>query len=273
MIDLRIAMIACRAPVGAVEENLARMAHWVRRARRAGADLVCFPELNVTGYTTSVSMTEFALSIPGAITDRISQIAREARLTILAGMAEHNDSGLPYASHGVFLPDGRIEIYRKLHLAPPERSIFSSGHGVPIFTDGKTTFGLQLCYDAHFPELSTAMAARGVEVIFMPHASPRGNAAAKHQSWLRHLPARAFDNGIFVAACNQWGDNGRRLNFPGNAVVIGPDGKVIKKRSTARNEGMLLAELRGEDLAAVRNHPMRYFFPRRRPDIYRMGPR
>ncbi len=67
--------------------------------------------------------------------------------------------------------------------------------------------GIQLCYDAHFPELSTRMAVNGADIIFMPHASPRGTPSQKLTSWLRHLTARAFDNGVFIVACNQNGDN------------------------------------------------------------------
>jgi N-carbamoylputrescine amidase len=112
------------------------------------------------------------------------------------------------------------------------------------------------------------MALDGVDVIFMPHASPRGTAEEKRDSWLRHLPARAFDNGVFVVACNQTGDNGARLRFPGVALAIGPDGRVIAMDAGDR-EGLLLATLNAERLGAVRNHPMRYFLPHRRPDIFR----
>jgi N-carbamoylputrescine amidase len=104
-------------------------------------------------------------------------------------------------------------------------------------------------------------------VIFMPHASPRGTPAEKRDSWLRHLPARAFDNGVFVVACNQAGDNRTGLTFPGVAVVIGPDGRVVASDAGGR-EGLLVADLHAGQLAAVRSHPMRYFLPHRRPDIY-----
>ncbi len=65
------------------------------------------------------------------------------------------------------------------------------------------------------------MAVKGAEILFLPHASPRGLAIDKHRSWMRHLTARAFDNSVFVVACNQTGYNGKGLTFPGNAVVLG----------------------------------------------------
>jgi N-carbamoylputrescine amidase len=127
--------------------------------------------------------------------------------------------------------------------------------------------GMQLCYDAHFPELSTCMAVAGADILFMPHASPRGTTAEKYNSWMRHLSARAFDNGVFIVACNQTGNNQNGLQFPGVAVMIGPDGQVTDKRLSEKDD-ILVADLKSEDLAAVRTHRMRYFLPNRRPDIY-----
>jgi N-carbamoylputrescine amidase len=127
--------------------------------------------------------------------------------------------------------------------------------------------GIQLCYDAHFPELTTRMAVDGADIIFMPHASPRGTPQKKLDSWMRHLSARAFDNGIYIVACNQVGKNQMGLGFPGLAVAIGPSGNILKDKTTDR-EGVLITDLKAEELSAVRDHRMRYFLPNRRPELY-----
>lgn len=267
MKDIRIAAVVCRAPVGDIEGNFERTVHWTHQAASAGAQVVCFPELSITGYCNHSYMAAIALTLPGPICQRLSGLARETQMTILAGMAEHNPAGLPFASHGVFQPDGQWEIYRKLHLAPNEKPFYSAGDEIPVFRASQATFGIQLCYDGHFPELSTAMTARGAQILFLPHASPRGDAPTKHQSWMRHLPARAYDNGVFVVACNQRGPNGRGLTFPGNAVAIDPSGNPIASRLEDQ-EGLLVVDLKAADWQAVRAHPMRHFFPNRRPELY-----
>ncbi len=268
MQDIRIAAVTCRAWVGQTYQNLARTVHWVHQAQTAGADLVCFPELNITGYWNHEQINDNALAPDSPICRKLGDLAGQTGIVILAGLAERSSNGAPYASHWVYWPDGRSAAYRKLYLAPNEKPFFSAGHEIPLFSIGGWNFGIQLCYDGHFPELSTAMAAKGAHILFIPHASPRGDAAAKHLSWMRHLPARAFDNGMFVVACNQCGENGRGIEFPGHAMIIGPSGQLLKKRNSGE-EGMLLATLRAEDLKAVRSHPMRYFFPNRRPELYR----
>ena len=267
MKDIRIAAVIFNSPVGQVQQNLERMIPWVEKAKAEGADLICFPELNVTGYSTDPVIRDTADLIPGTISPQLEKIAGDNDTIILAGMAEKDDDGRLFASHLVVLPDGIAGTYRKLHIAPPEQVIFTEGQQVPLFKIQGINVGIQLCYDAHFPELATRMALDGADVIFIPHASPRGTPPQKLDSWMRHLSARAFDNGVFIVACNQVGENQTGLEFPGLAVAIGPSGNIIEEKTTDR-EGMLLADLKANDLSDVRNHRMRYFLPNRRPDVY-----
>jgi len=267
MRDIRIAAVTFNSAVNQVNPNLDRMISWIEKARTNGADLICFPELNVTGYSTNPETNVCAEPIPGPISERLLQMADENQIVILAGMAEMDEKGRIFASHLVVTPQTISGIYRKIHIAPPERNIFSPGNSVPLFEVQKVKLGIQLCYDAHFPELSTRMAVEGADIIFIPHASPRGTPTEKFNSWMRHLTARAFDNSAFIVACNQVGDNQNGLHFPGVAVVIDPSGEVIEKNIVDKDK-MIIADLKADALEAVRGHRMRYFLPNRRPELY-----
>jgi N-carbamoylputrescine amidase len=267
MRDIRIAAVTFNSAVNQVNQNLDRMISWIEKARTNGADLICFPELNVTGYSTKPEMNVSAEPIPGPISERLLQMAKENQIVILAGMAEMDEKGRIFASHLVVTPQTISGIYRKIHIAPPERNIFSPGNSVPLFEVQKVKLGIQLCYDAHFPELSTRMAVEGADIIFIPHASPRGTPTEKFNSWMRHLTARAFDNSVFIVACNQVGENQNGLHFPGVAVTIDPSGEVIEK-NIGDIDGMIIADLKADALEAVRGHRMRYFLPNRRPELY-----
>lgn len=267
MRDIRIAAVIFNSAVGRVQHNLERMLPWIKKAKTKGADLVCFPELNVTGYSTDPVIKESAESIPGTISRQLERMARTHQIVLLAGLAEKDENKRIFASHLVVTPAGIAGVYRKLHVAPPERAVFSRGKQIPLFNIREVNLGIQLCYDAHFPELTTRMAVDGADVICMPHASPRGTPQEKLDSWMRHLTARAFDNGVFIVACNQVGQNQKGLDFPGLAVVVGPSGNVLQVETTGR-EGMLVTDLKAEELSAVRDHQMRYFLPNRRPELY-----
>ncbi|MGE0084078.1 MAG: nitrilase-related carbon-nitrogen hydrolase [Desulfococcaceae bacterium] len=267
MRDIRAALVISNSPAFRVLHNLEQTARLTRQAAEHGAAIVCFPEMNITGYDNSREIRETAQTVPGPAGDRLSEVAARENIVILAGMAERDEMDRIYASHLVIRPSGEISVYRKLHIAPPEKEIFSPGNAVPVFEAGGICFGIQLCYDAHFPELSTLMAEKGADLIFIPHASPRGTPEDKFSSWMRHLPARAYDNSLFVMACNQTGDSQKKLKYPGIAMAIDPSGRVIGKKLSDRDD-LLIADLKAEDMDRVRSHKMRFFLPNRRPGLY-----
>ena len=104
------------------------MVPWIKEAKNQGANLICFPELNVTGYSTHPEIKDSAEPIPGPISRHLEQMAQEDQIVILAGMAEKDANGRIFASHLVVTPQGISGVYRKLHIAPPEkRNILTRG--------------------------------------------------------------------------------------------------------------------------------------------------
>lgn len=267
MQDVRIAAAVFNAPIGDLESNFNRMSELIETAAEKSTDIICFPEMSLTGYCSDNSVKNFAVSLDNRYIENLTQLSKEYNITILTGIAEKNEDGRIYASQLVLSPENSPEIYRKLHIAPPEKATYSKGDTIPVFEASGLKFGIQLCYDAHFPELSTAMTSMGVDAIFFPHASPRLTPVEKFYSWMRHLSARAFDNSIFVIACNQCGENKNNLTFPGVSLVVDPSGNVLEKNLTGE-EGLLFADLKNEILNNVRKHKMKYFFPNRRLNIY-----
>ncbi|HKK91358.1 MAG TPA: nitrilase-related carbon-nitrogen hydrolase [Desulfobacteraceae bacterium] len=270
MKTLRAALALQTAVPGRTDGNLDRCLTLAARAGDQGADVILFPELNLTGYTTSRrDLVQLAEPVPGRITQSLSALAVRKSIAILAGMAERDHAGNVFASHLAAMADGALHCYRKIHIPPPEQPLFTPGSEVTVFDlpGLEATFAMELCFDAHFPELSRALALQGADILFIPHASPRGTPTEKYRSWMRHFSARAFDNGLFVLACNQTGDNQNGLTFPGVAVALGPDGRVIKKQ-LQNGEGLVMATLEGEALNEVRNHRMKYFLPHGRKDLF-----
>ncbi|MBS0012703.1 MAG: nitrilase [Desulfobacterales bacterium] len=266
--DVRIALVSCRSAIGDTAGNLRRMEQWIIAAGNQGAHLVCFPELSITGYHVRPPIDTIAEPIDGPCSARLTDLAKKHDISILAGMAERSGNRI-YAAHLLAQPDsGRCRVYRKLHLGPPEKKLFTPAPKIPpLFETRGLRIGVQLCYDAHFPQLSTHMAINGADLLIIAHASPGKSPADKLASWMRHLPARAFDNGVYVAAVNAAGDNGYGLQFPAVAVLISPEGRVLKSYADV-DEYMLVADLSAQKLRSVRQHPMKYFLPERRPEIY-----
>jgi N-carbamoylputrescine amidase len=267
MKTIRVGTVMMESFVNETSYNMEKMHQFIEIAHTYGVQILCFPELNISGYCNRDNILDLAEKVPGPLTDQLICFANQYHMTILAGLPEKDSSGgNVYITHLVISPEKKTECYRKLYLGPPEKKFFSPGYDVPIFHRHGVCFGIQLCYDAHFPELSTFMADAGVDVIFMPHASPHGTSQQKISSWMRHLPARAYDNSIFVVACNASGKNCVGLTFPGVSMAFDPSGNLLEKIKTDHSL-LNMYDLNASDMKYVRGHEMRYFFPNRRKDI------
>lgn len=261
MKDVRVATAMMQSEINKTEQNMAVMHDFVCKAHASGVQMLCFPELNITGYCNRDAIRDIAEPVPGPSANQLRAFADTYSMIIMAGLAEIDQDKL-YITHLIAFPDGTMGKYRKIYLGPPEKKIFSSGHVAPVFHMKDLCFGVQLCYDAHFPELTTLMNVSGAEIIFMPHASPHGSSEQKFQSWMRHLPARAYDNSIFIIACNASGTNCVGLMFPALSLAFDPSGNLIKK--SLSHDDLMIVDLNVGSFDYVRKHKMRYFFANRR---------
>jgi N-carbamoylputrescine amidase len=267
MEDVRVAAVMMCSVVGKKSDNLLRIESFVREAADEGVDVICFPEASITGYSVQEIISSYAEPIPGPSSDALVSISRSTGLTILSGLIERGGGDSLFISHIVTSPHGLGSVYRKLHLAPNEGKIYRHGNEFPTYQHAKMFFGIELCYDTHFPELTTILALRGVEVLFLPYASPRETSVEKGERWLRYLSARAYDNSIFVVACNQVGNYDEGGSFPGVALVFDPKGNIIVD-AYGDEEKIVIADLKVSDLMQVRKSKMGFFLSRRRPEIY-----
>lgn len=267
MQDMRIAAVTMRSEVGKTDKNLAGMEEFVQEAHLQSVDIICFPEMCATGYSIEDDILSCKEPVPGYTTDAVLRMAKNYDIVILGGIAEKLLNGGLSITHFAVAPQGILGVYRKIHIGKVEQRLYQPGRQVPVFKFGDFTFGIELCYDAHFPELSTILALKGAEAIFIPHASPMETPAEKKERWNRYMPARAYDNSLFVVACNQADLKRKGLAFPGVAMIIDPCGRLIKEFSEG-GEGMIIADLKAGDLNEVRGNGKRFFMQHRKPEIY-----
>ena len=267
MKDVKVATVTMESHPGEIDKNLKKVAFYAREAAEAGAEIVCFPELCLSGYFIEKADQAYSLNRSEDMIESVERLSLSLGICILAGLVEMMPEGKPYMTHVIAGSEGLLGRYRKTHLSPPEKERYRQGHEIPIYHQQGYTFGVLLCYEAHFPEVSTTLALKGADIIFIPHASPWGTPEEKIQSWSRHLMSRAFDNALYVVACNQMGETSGGLTFPGVALVINPAGKVMASYG-GKKEKMLVVALTGEELKKMRGHRMRYFLPHRRPELY-----
>ena len=262
---VRISMVCMNSRLGDIAGNSATILKYARLAKETGSDIVCFPEMSLTGYSMPRSL-DYALSPDSPEVKRIVEASRDLNLCIIFGFAEVGG----HITQAVAENGELLGIYRKTHLGQNEKNYASPGDSLPVFRTSKATIGIQLCLESHFPEISGTYATKGADIIFMPHASGL-NPERRRLTWNKVLPARSYDNTVFVATCNQVGDNGIGTVFTGGAAILDVRGDIIAEDYSG--ECILTADLDGKlqhELRTDGNRDMRslYFLNRRRPDIY-----
>ena len=270
MQDLRIAMVQMNCRVAEHERNLATIQRFAEEAAAQDVDIVCYPELCVCGYNAGDTTTPVPELLHGESLARLEAISRASDITLLAGFLERDVSGIVYNTQVVCGPQGYAGHYRKTHVSCLEIDTFCHGDELPVFDHPKARYGIEICYDSHFPELSTILTNKGAEVLFFPHASTRETAEEKRARWMHYVPARAYDNNVYVAICNHVGDNGAGRTFAGVTFVCDPLGEVIAEVGSSVEEEMIVADLTAAALNESRSNPGFFFRYYRRPEMYRL---
>jgi N-carbamoylputrescine amidase len=267
MRDLTVAAVHMHAEPGAIDDNLARIEGWTARLAVLGAEAICFPEMSICGYGRSAAILDLAQPVPGPATNRLCAIAASQGVTLAAGLAEAGVEGRRYITQVVATPQGLDGVYRKAHPSPLEGEVYQAGDRTGVFAVAGCTWGVQLCYDSHFPEWSTLQALAGAEVLFVGFATPRDAPDSLAERLLRYLPARAYDNSCYLVACNASGKDGLGRALPGIALILSPKGVVLAE-SKGWQEGYVIGTLRADEIERIRQTKMGHFVAHRRPDLY-----
>lgn len=284
MDDLRLALVQHASPVGHKRENLEATLAWARQARDAGAHLVCFPELGITGHAGHPGMIAEAEPVPqGAGVSALVDLARELELFICAGIAE-NDRGVHYNTQFLVGPGGYIGKQRKVHLSSDEYFFFRGGTRLPVFDLPFGRVGIIICYDNNLPEMARCLAVDGAELLLCPHAARFGawpeSAEARAQAirrskqeWSKVHACRTYDNGCYAALCNTAGRSaleieGVEANHAGGCLVFGPNGDLLaESRAEDVVDEMVLVDLAGAAVAERRSRAC-FNLRTRRPDVF-----
>ena len=243
-----------------VQANLQKAVAWIERAATENeANLVVLPETVTTGFNPAQppeELWDLVDVIPGCTTATVQKAARDLGLHVVLPTYERGERrGLVYNSAALIGPEGDIlGVYRKMHLFPTER--LSSGaeglrtgwstpgtQAVVIETE-LAAIGLTICYDGDFPELYRVEAIRGAEVIVRPSALLRS-----FEIWELTNRARAYDNHLYVVACNGVGPDAGGAYYFGHSMIVSPIAQVL---ALARGtEEIIAAELDPEPLRYV----------------------
>ena len=246
MKQLRTGLSQLNPRVGDITGNTKKITTAIEAARNLDIDILCFPELAVTGYPPEdlLLKTEFIDDNIRAL-DEIKKHCRD-NMVVIVGFVDKKDD--IFNSAAVIQRGEVIDVYHKLRLPNygvfDENRYFQSERRFPVYTMGKMTFGVTICEDIWYPgePIRSQVLLGNAQIIFNLSASPyyMGKPVARE----RMLATRAVDYNTIIAYCNMVGGQDE-LVFDGNSMFIDEKGEII---ATARNfaEDLLVCDVNTE---------------------------
>jgi N-carbamoylputrescine amidase len=253
------------------EANLEQAITRIRQAAKAGAQIICLPELFRSPYfcqREDPALFDGAEPIPGPTTECLGRLARETETVLVVSLFERRTAGVYHNTAAVLDADGSLKgIYRKMHIPDDplyyEKYYFTPGDlGFRVFDTRWARVGVLVCWDQWFPEGARLTALQGAEVLLYPTAigwHPREKAefgTAQHQAWELMQRSHAVANGVYVAAVNRVGHEGPPdggLEFWGASFLSDPFGGIIHRAGHEKEE-LVLGTCDRRKMEEIRRH-------------------
>jgi len=296
MNPIRIATAQFENKSGDKAYNLSVINQLSAKAKQLQADVVAFHECSITGYTfarhlSKIQMLDLAECIPdGESIKALQIIAQENDIIVLAGLFEKDAKDNLFKAYVCVDKNGLVAKYRKLH--PFINPHLTPGNEYVVFEILGWKCGILICYDNNVIENVRATSLLGADIIFMPHVtmctpSTRPGAGfvdvklwenreidptslrlefdgMKGRSWLmKWLPARAYDNGIYVVFSNPIGMDDDQLKN-GCSMILDPFGDIIAECRTLGDD-IVVANVTHEKITQSGGYRYK---KARRPDLY-----
>jgi len=277
--------------------NLSVIAQLASKAASSGSQVIAFHECSITGYTfarhlSKEEMLDLAEYIPhGPSIKRLQEIAADYDIVLLAGLFEKDQDNNLFKAYVCVDKNGLIARFRKLH--PFINPFLSPGNEYCVFDLFGWKCGILICYDNNVIENVRATTLLGSQIIFMPHVtmctpSTRPGAGfvdpalwynrkadpeslrkefdgLKGRAWLmKWLPARAYDNAVYVVFSNPIGMDDDQLKN-GCSMILDPFGDILAECRSFEDE-CASAILTGEKLSLAGGYR---YIKARKPQLYK----
>jgi len=283
MIRLAVVQHACD---WRTDNNLQTSLDSIEQAASMAADIVLLPELSCYPYfciTENTQYFRFAETIPGPMTQALSDAARKHKLIIITTLFEKRTSGIYHNTAVVIDTYGDIAgQYRKMHIPDDpgfhEKFYFTPGDQgfVPIDTT-IARLGVLVCWDQWYPEAARLMALNGAELFLIPSAigwdvhDDKEEQDRQRDAWITVQKGHAIANVLPLAVSNRIGtetnpeDSSLQTRFWGSGFITGQQGERLAQASTDRHE-IICADIDLDKTEAIRQ--IWPFFRDRRIDHY-----
>jgi len=230
----------CQFAVGkSIRRNSRQIQEFLRKAKKAKANIVHFSECALSGYVgfDFPNFDGFNWELLKEETTRITALAGKLKLWVVLGSVHPLTSpNKPHNSLYLIGPDGKIRgRYDKRFCVAGELRRFTPGNRFVSFTINGVKCSLLICFDARFPELYRELYKQGVKCIFQSFYNARQQGPSVHTHIMRQtMQCRAATNHFWVSMANASG-----YYSPYPSCIIAADGVIVKQLKQNR-AGMMV---------------------------------
>lgn len=219
-------------------------------------DFLVFPEMFTTPYETKY-IEKNKQDINSTEINFLRKQAIKYNCYVIGGSIPYLENDKLYNTCFVFNRTGKIiKRYNKMHLFEvtypngkhyKESEIFTPGKDLGVFETEFGKFGLMICFDIRFPELSEKLLKEDVKAVFVPAAF---NTFTGPMHWEVTFRARAIDNQIFFIGSSPSADSFGKYNVYGHSIITNPLGKVVANLED--KPGIIIKEIDLNDINKAR---------------------
>lgn len=233
---------------GSMENNLKKSIAAIEEAALAGADLILFPEVQLTEFFPQypgLDVGHYRLTLTSETVTAFRHACRKHRIMAVPNIYL-SENGSCYDASLLIDRDGSILGAQKMVHVAYAQQFYESDYYTPA-DDGFKVFdtpfgkiGIVVCFDRHYPESVRTQALMGADLILIPTVNTKAEPMELFEQEIR---VQAFQNSVYIAMANRVGKEDA-MDFAGESLVVSPEGKTMIKADDS--EGMIYVEI--EDL-------------------------
>ena len=234
----------CQFAVGhSIKRNAQKICELLRKAGKAGADIVHFPECALSGYV-GIDFPSFAgydWELLKGETLKIMALAAKLGLWVVLGSTHRltpdrdvrgqAEPGKPHNSLYLISPAGKIvDRYDKRFCTRQDLRRLTPGDHFVFFMINGVKCSLLICFDLRFPELYRQLYKQGVNCVFQSFYNARQNGPSVHTHIMRQtMQCHAATNHFWVSMSNASG-----YYSPYPSCFVQPDGMIVRQLKANR---------------------------------------
>jgi len=268
VIIMKLALVQM-SNAGDIQSNLEKSLTAINEASSNGADIVLFPEVQLTEFFPQYkgrNAKSYGVELSDDIVQSFKKACKDNHIMAVPNIYLKENNKF-YDASLLIDRTGNIQgIQKMVHIAQAEQFYEQdyyepSDDGFQIFDTEYGKIGIVVCFDRHYPESIRTEVLMGADIILIPTVNTKAEPSEMFEWELR---VQAFQNSVFIAMCNRVGVEDS-MEFSGESIVVDANGNVILKADD--KEQIVYVDIDTGEAEKIRKS--RPYTNLRRPETYR----